>query len=94
MESHAEFLRRATGDEELVAALRVDYRTANLNPQDRAMLDYVNVLTVKPADVRREDVENLKALGFDDAAILQINLIASWFNYINRVADGLGVARA
>ncbi len=57
------------------------------------MLDYVTVLTVKPADVRREDVENLRALGFDDTAILQINLIASWFNYINRVADGLGVAR-
>ncbi len=58
------------------------------------MLDYVFVLTTKPADVRREDVENLKVLGFDDTAILQINLIASWFNYINRVADGLGVARA
>jgi len=32
-------------------------------------------------------------VGFDDRAILQINLIASWFNYINRVADGLGVGK-
>lgn len=57
------------------------------------MLDYVAKLTIKCADVQREDVENLRAHGFDDTAILQINLIASWFNYINRVADGLGVGR-
>ncbi len=57
------------------------------------MLDYVAKLTLKPAQVRREDVESLRAHGFDDTAILQINLIASWFNYINRVADGLGVGR-
>ncbi|HZP85110.1 MAG TPA: hypothetical protein VFB21_25965 [Chthonomonadaceae bacterium] len=57
------------------------------------MLDYVAKLTLEPARVQREDVENLKAHGFEDVAILQINLIASWFNYINRVADGLGVGR-
>ena len=57
------------------------------------MLDYVDVLTRRPVDVRREDVERLRSVGFDDTAILQINLIASWFNYINRVADGLGVGR-
>lgn len=77
----------------MVAAIRHDYRTANLEPQDRAMLDYVAKLTLEPARVQREDVENLRAHGFDDVAILQINLIASWFNYINRVADGLGVGR-
>jgi len=76
-----------------VAALRVDYRTAELNDADRAMLDYVDILTRRPVDVRREDVDRLRANGFDDTAILQINLIASWFNYINRVADGLGVGR-
>ncbi len=57
------------------------------------MLDYVAKLTLKPVSVQREDVENLRQHGFDDTAILQINLIASWFNYINRVADGLGVGR-
>ena len=93
MESHAEFLRRVTQDEALVAALRTDYRTADLEPRDRAMLDYVAKLTLEPARVQREDVENLRAHGFDDVAILQINLIASWFNYINRVADALGVGR-
>ncbi len=57
------------------------------------MLEYVEKLTLEPVSVTREDVENLQSLGFNDTAILQINLIASWFNYINRVADGLGVGR-
>jgi alkylhydroperoxidase family enzyme len=57
------------------------------------MLDYVAKLTRNPSSVQRDDIENLRAHGFDDVAILQINLIASWFNYINRVADGLGVGR-
>ena len=48
---------------------------------------------VKPVSVGRNDIEALRLVGFDDTAILQINLIASWFNYINRVADGLGVGR-
>ena len=57
------------------------------------MLDYVDTLTRRAIDIGRDDVERLRAEGFDDTAILQINLIASWFNYINRVADGLGVGR-
>ncbi len=57
------------------------------------MLDYVSKLTLSPAKVQREDVEKLRQVGFDDTGILQINLIASWFNYINRVADGFGVGR-
>jgi len=44
-------------------------------------------------DLTKEDVERLREAGFDDRAVLQINLIASWFNYVNRVADGLGVGR-
>ena len=57
------------------------------------MLDYVEKLTLRPVSISRDDIENLRSHGFDDTAILQINLIASWFNYINRVADGLGVGR-
>jgi alkylhydroperoxidase family enzyme len=57
------------------------------------MLDYVEKLTLKPVSVGCDDIETLRRVGFDDTAILQINLIASWFNYINRVADGLGVGR-
>jgi len=82
-----------TLDESLSKAIKQDYKTADLNEQDRAMLDYVAKLTLSPATVQRQDVEKLRQAGFDDTGILQINLIASWFNYINRVADGLGVGR-
>ena len=57
------------------------------------MLAYVEKLTLDPPSVWKDDLDALRAAGFDDVAILQINLIASWFNYINRVADGLGVGR-
>ena len=57
------------------------------------MLDYVAKLTQEPSRVTREDLDRLRAAGFDDRGILQICLIGSWFNYINRVADGLGVGR-
>ena len=57
------------------------------------MLDYVVQLTKDATRITREDHERLRAVGFDDQGILQITLIASWFNYINRVADALGVGR-
>ena len=57
------------------------------------MLNYTAKLTQHPARVVPGDLQRLRDLGFTDQAILQINLIASWFNYINRVADGLGVGR-
>jgi uncharacterized peroxidase-related enzyme len=82
-----------TLDEALVNQIREDYTKADLNEQDRAMLDYVAKLTREPARVSRDDVERLRSVGFDDRGILQINLIASFFNYVNRVADGLGVGR-
>jgi len=77
----------------LVKALQEDYKTAAVSEQDRAMLDYVAQLTHDATGISREDHERLRALGFDDRGILQITLIASWFNYINRVADALGVGR-
>ena len=55
------------------------------------MLDYVVELTKDATQIKSEDHERLRNAGFDDTAILQITLIASWFNYINRVADALGV---
>ena len=93
MLSHAEFLRMVTLDEALVEALRRDWRTAPLEPREIAMLEYVEKLTLRPASVTRDDVDRLRAAGFDDTGVLQINLIASWFNYVNRVADGVGVGR-
>ena len=57
------------------------------------MLDYVVQITKDATRVSREDHDRRHEAGFDDKAILQITLIASWFNYINRVADALGVDR-
>jgi alkylhydroperoxidase family enzyme len=57
------------------------------------MLDYVAQLTLDATRVTRAHHERLRAVGFDDRGILQITLIAAWFNYINRVADALGVGR-
>jgi uncharacterized peroxidase-related enzyme len=80
-------------DGELVKALQDDYRTASISEQDRIMLDYVSQLTRHATRISQKDHERLRSVGFDDQAILQITLIASWFNYINRVADALGVGR-
>ena len=82
-----------TLDDDFVAAIRKDFRTAPISEQDRVMLEYVETLTRDATRLGREDQAKLKAVGFDDRGILQITLIASWFNYINRVADALGVGR-
>ena len=57
------------------------------------MVDYVVQLTRDATRIGPAFHERLRAVGFDDVGILQITLIASWFNYINRVADALGVGR-
>jgi uncharacterized peroxidase-related enzyme len=82
-----------TLDDALVRALQDDYEHAPISAADRAMLDYVGKLTTDATTIGPADHERLRDHGFDDRAILQITLIASWFNYINRVADALGVGR-
>jgi uncharacterized peroxidase-related enzyme len=80
-------------DPALVAALEKDYATAPIAAPDRVMLDYVVTLTQDATRIGPAHHDRLRAAGFDDRAILQITLIAAWFNYINRVADALGVGR-
>lgn len=77
----------------MVAALEDDYRKAPISEQEKVMLDYVVQITRDATRISPSDHERLRAVGFDDKGILQITLIASWFNYINRVADALGVGR-
>jgi alkylhydroperoxidase family enzyme len=76
-----------------VEALRADWRTAPITDAERVMIEYVVQLTEAATRIFPEHHEKLRAVGFDDRGILQITLIASWFNYINRVADALGVGR-
>jgi len=82
-----------TLDQEFVDALARDFRSAPITPQDRVMLEYVEQITRDATRITPEHHDRLREAGFDDRGILQITLIASWFNYINRVADALGVGR-
>ena len=82
-----------TLDEAFVEALKADYRSAPISEQDRVMLEYVEQITRDATQISPAYHDRLRAVGFDDKGILQITLIASWFNYINRVADALGVGR-
>ncbi len=76
-----------------MAQLRLDYRQAPLSDADRAMLDFAVQITRDATRISSEDHVVLKRHGFNETAIVQMTLIASWFNYINRVADALGVGR-
>jgi uncharacterized peroxidase-related enzyme len=80
-------------DAKLVEALEKDYTTAAITPRERVMLDYVVQMTKDATKIRKSDIEGLRKAGFDDRGILQITMIAAWFNSINRVADALGVGR-
>ena len=80
----------AVRERAMAAGVHLEVRSVDKFP---AMLDYVVQVTDDATRVTREDLDGLRGHGFDDKAILQITLIASWFNYINRVADALGVGR-
>ena len=71
--------------------MKQDYRQVDLDPADRAMLDYVSKLTLEPWAMQRSDVEALTAQGFSDASVLDINQVAGYYAFVNRLADGLGV---
>jgi uncharacterized peroxidase-related enzyme len=89
--AHGAWVGRLTKDEALMDALiRGDVERAPVGEQDRAMLRYVRKLTLEPAKVEREDVEELRRVGFTDAAIGDIAINAALFAFMNRVVDGLG----
>ncbi len=74
-----------------MAEIKEDFRSAELSDADRAMLEYAVKLTHTPSSMEESDLDGLRAHGFDDAAILEIVQITGFFNYINRVADALGI---
>ncbi len=71
--------------------MKTDYRRAELPEADRRMLDFAVRLTRDPASMRREDVEGLREVGFDDVEVHDIVQATALFNYYNRLADGLGI---
>jgi alkylhydroperoxidase family enzyme len=76
-----------------VQAIRDDHRTAPVSQAEHVMLDYIDRMTRDAVQLGPEDLATLREHGFNDTAILQMTLIGAWFNYINRVADALGIGR-
>jgi uncharacterized peroxidase-related enzyme len=91
MEHHGAALHLLTKDEQLVKGLKEDYRNVNLDEKTKAILDYSVKLTVKPHSVKDEHVQKLRVAGCTDIEILDICQITSYVNFVNRMAEGLGV---
>ncbi|HEX6263039.1 MAG TPA: peroxidase-related enzyme [Actinomycetota bacterium] len=91
MTHHRRGLRRLLKDDELLARVERDWRGAGLDPKRIAMLEYAEKLTLRPADVSREDVDALREAGFSDEDVLHICEVVAYYAYANRIADGLGV---
>jgi len=76
---------------EFAEAFEADWRTAGVNSAMVALLDYAEKLTRTPGEMTASDVETLRAAGWSDRAVLDAAQVIAYFNYINRLADGLGV---
>lgn len=90
MVHHGANLANETGDHALAEAV-ASGRLEELGPRLQALLHYAVKLTVAPKDVRRSDVEELQGVGLSAREIIDANQVVAYFNYVNRVADGLGV---
>ncbi len=78
-------------DDARVDAIEDDYTAAELTPRERAILDYAVKLTLTPAKMQETDVQHLRDIGLADDEILDVCQVASYYAYVNRMADGLGV---
>ena len=89
--THSGFLRQYTGDQQTAANMLVNHHMADLDPADRQMLDFAVQVTTKPSTLTSDDIENLRKVGFDDQEILSIILVTCLVNFMNRLADSLGI---
>ncbi|MGB7859764.1 MAG: peroxidase [Acidimicrobiia bacterium] len=76
----------------MVDRFAVDWRTAGLDSSTVALLEYTEKLTTAPGTVTAEDIDVLRGHGFDDKGISSCVQVVAYFNYINRIADSLGVS--
>jgi uncharacterized peroxidase-related enzyme len=88
---HRNNLHQLTGNEKLCEAVVKDHRTADVGEKDVAMMVFAERLTRSPRAVRYKDVRALRDAGFRDADILDIVQVTAYFNFVNRMAQGLGV---
>ena len=76
----------------LLECIEADWRSAALSAQRTAMLEYTEKLTRTPQQMEEGDVRALREAGFSDRDILDIAEVVSYYAYVNRIADGLGVS--
>lgn len=91
MESHEKDLRSVVESDEQRQAVQDDYRSAALTARELALLDFAVKLTKSPSGPRKEDVSALRSHGLTDEQLVDAVHCISYFNFINRVLDGLGV---
>ncbi len=92
--AHGGFLRQQSDDPQLASHVMHDYTKADLDPQTRAMLGFAVKLTLDPSSMQESNVQELRGLGLSDEQILSVVLITCVFNFMTRLADGLGVEPA
>jgi uncharacterized peroxidase-related enzyme len=90
-ELHGAFLGKLTPDHALVRALMTEPAAAPLDGADRVLIAYALKLTRTPREIQKDDVEALRAAGFSEEEIFEAAFVTAYFNYTNRVAEGLGV---
>ena len=78
-------------DESLKEQLISDYRTADIPDFDKVMLDFAEKITRAPASINSEYIGQLREQGFDDQMLHDVVQVAAYYNYVNRLADALGV---
>jgi uncharacterized peroxidase-related enzyme len=91
MESHENDLRSAVGSEQQARAIQDDFHSAGLPPRELALLDFAVKLTCTPREMQQADIAFLRAHGFSDQQLVDAVQCIGYFNFINRVLDGLGV---
>ena len=91
MTHHGRGLFRLTRDQALVDQLKQDFREAAIDESDRAMLAYAEKVTLEHCNCNESDTEHLRSQGFSDTDILDIVQVTAYYNFVNRLACGLGV---
>lgn len=91
VEHHSTALRKYARDEAFVTQLGDNPDSVSLGPKEKAMVDHAVALTRDPGSLTEAHIEALRGKGMNDEEILQLTLIASYFNFVNRIASGLGV---
>jgi len=89
--AHADDLRAEGATAELVAHAAHDWRQGDLSSRERALCEFAVKLTHVAAEIDQADIDALRAQGLDDATVSDAIQVVGYFNYVTRVADGIGI---